>query len=204
MQRRLSRRKLLKAGLLGAVTVSIPVAAPARQWMFNLTDFGYPSVPARTLFFYNLHTGETLRTIYFEHGEYLTDALLEINRFFRDFRTNEVKAIDRRLLDLLWRIYAALDTTHPFNLISGYRSPATNEWLANHTEGVSHHSLHTYGMASDVNVQGCPLESLRAVALAMRGGGVGFYPRSGFVHIDCGRVRYWSPQLPPGNGLKHG
>ncbi len=191
MRHRLSRRRLLKAGLLGAVAVSIPGGWPATRWVFSDPDCGARSVPSRALFLYNPHTGETLKTLYFENGRYLPDALREIDRFFRDFRTNEVKAIDRRLLDLLWRIYSALDTTQPFNLISGYRSPATNEWLANHTEGVSLHSLHTYGMASDVNVPGRSLESLRAVALAMRGGGVGFYPRSQFVHIDCGRVRYW-------------
>jgi uncharacterized protein YcbK (DUF882 family) len=145
----------------------------------------------RELSFHNVHTGERLKTTYFENGKYVPSALLEVNHFFRDFRTNEVRAIDPRLLDLLFRIHGALDTSEPFNLISGYRSPATNAWLANQSEGVSHHSLHMYGMASDVNVQGRSLVLLQMTALAIRGGGVGFYPRSDFVHVDTGRVRRW-------------
>jgi uncharacterized protein YcbK (DUF882 family) len=136
-------------------------------------------------------TGETLKTVYFDGGEYVPGALLEVNYFFRDFRANQLKAIDPRLLDLLHRINHALDTSRPFNLISGYRSPATNAWLASQSEGVARHSLHMDGMASDINVQGRSLALVQMVALAMRGGGVGYYPRSDFVHVDTGRVRRW-------------
>jgi uncharacterized protein YcbK (DUF882 family) len=164
-QANLPRRKLLKAGLLGTAT--------------------------RALSFYNVHTAEALKTVYFDQGEYVPGALAEVNYFFRDFRSNQVKTIDPRLLDLLHRIHLALDTSQPFNLISGYRSAATNAWLASLSEGVARHSLHMYGMASDINVQGRSLALVQIVAMTMRGGGVGYYPRSDFVHVDSGRIRHW-------------
>ena len=186
-----NRRKVLKAGLLGAATAVVPVGVNAAQWAVEPANFILRPATTRGLSFYNVHTGETLKTVYFDRGEYVPGALLEVNYFFRDFRANEVMAIDPRLLDLLYRIHCALDTSQQFNLISGYRSPATNAWLASKSEGVAHRSLHMYGMASDVNVQGRSLVLLQAVALAMRGGGVGYYPRSNFVHVDIGRMRRW-------------
>jgi uncharacterized protein YcbK (DUF882 family) len=185
-----SRRVLCKTGLLGAATALFPVAAHA-GWLGRPFNLMVQSTQTRSLSFYNVHTGETLSTVYFESGVYVPGALREVNYFFRDFRANEVKAIDPRLLDLLARIHQALDTSQPFNLISGYRSPATNAWLASQSEGVAHHSLHMYGMASDINVQGRSLALLQTIAMAMRGGGVGYYPRSDFVHVDTGRVRRW-------------
>lgn len=188
---KLNRRKLLKAGLLGAATALVPIGVDAAQWAVEPANFILQPATTRTLSFYNVHTGETLKAVYFDRGEYVPGALLEVNYFFRDFRANQVKAIDPRLLDLLHRIHYALDTSQPFNLISGYRSPATNAWLAGQSEGVARHSLHMYGMASDINVQGRSLALLQIVALALRGGGVGYYPRSDFVHVDIGRVRRW-------------
>jgi uncharacterized protein YcbK (DUF882 family) len=185
------RRTLLKAGLLGAAAAMSPIGAGAAQWVLEPADSILRPAASRELSFYNVHTGETLRTIYFDQGQYVPGALLEVNHFFRDFRTNQVKAIDARLLDLLHRINHALDTAQPFNLISGYRSPATNAWLASQSEGVARHSLHMEGMAADVNVPGRSLPLLQTVALAIRGGGVGYYPRSNFVHVDTGRVRRW-------------
>jgi len=186
-----TRRKLLKAGLLGAATIIVPIGAGAAQWAVEPANVILQPKANRALSFYNVHTGETLRIVYFEQGEYVPGALLEVNYFFRDFRANEIKSIDPRLLDLLQRINRALDTSLPFNLISGYRSPVTNAWLASQSEGVARHSLHMHGMASDINVQGRSLALLQTVALAMRGGGVGYYPRSDFVHVDTGRVRRW-------------
>jgi uncharacterized protein YcbK (DUF882 family) len=181
---------VLKAGLLGAAAAIVPFGADAAQWVVEPANL-IMRPATRSLSFYNIHTGEILNTVYCEKGEYLPDALQRVNYFFRDFRSNEVKAIDPRLLDLLHRIHLALDTSQPFNLISGYRSPATNALLASQSEGVSHHSLHMQGMASDINLQGRSLELLQTVALAMRGGGVGYYSRSDFVHVDTGRVRRW-------------
>jgi uncharacterized protein YcbK (DUF882 family) len=187
----LSRRKVLKAGLLGAATAAVPISAHAAQWAVQPANFIMRPAAPRALSFYNVHTGETLKTVYFDRGEYVPGALLEVNYFFRDFRANLIKPIDPSLLDLLHRINGALGTSQPFNLISGYRSPATNAWLASQSEGVARHSMHMYGMASDINVQGRSLALLHLVALAMRGGGVGYYPRSDFVHVDTGRVRRW-------------
>jgi uncharacterized protein YcbK (DUF882 family) len=188
---KLTRRKLLKAGLLGAATAAVAIGADAAQRVVEPAKFILRPAATRALSFYNVHTGESLKTVYFDRGEYVPGALLEVNYFFRDFRANQVKAIDPRLLDLLHRINHALDTSQPFNLISGYRSPATNAWLASQSEGVARHSLHMDGMASDINVQGRSLALVQMVALAMRCGGVGYYPHSDFVHVDTGRVRRW-------------
>ncbi len=201
----LTRRKLVKGSLRAAVCAMLPRAAAAAEWLRLASAPNDPEVngvdpsvrpsagdePPRALSFYNLHTGESLTTVYFENGEYVPGALREVNYFFRDFRNNEVKPIEPRLLDLLHRIHQALNTTAPFNLISGYRSPATNAWLASRSAGVSHHSMHMEGRAADINVQGRDLTLVESVALAMRGGGVGYYPRSDFVHVDTGRVRRW-------------
>ena len=187
----LSRRKVLKAAMLGAATAAVPLAAHAAQLAAAPANFMMQPAANRALSFYNLHTGEALKTVYFDRGEYVPGALREINYFFRDFRANLIKPIDPRLLDLLHHINRALDTSQPFNLISGYRSPATNAWLANQSEGVARHSMHMYGMAADINVPGRSLVLLQIVALATHGGGVGYYPRSNFVHVDTGRVRCW-------------
>jgi uncharacterized protein YcbK (DUF882 family) len=102
-----------------------------------------------------------------------------------------VAAIDVRLLDLLHRVQAAVGSTRPFDVISGYRSPASNRMLAESTAGVARRSLHMEGKAIDVRLPGLPLAELRRAGLTLQGGGVGYYPDSGFVHLDVGRVRAW-------------
>lgn len=146
---------------------------------------------ARRLSFDNLHTGERLSAVYWEDGAYLPDATRQINWVLRDFRANEVRPIDPRLLDLLYTLTAMVPAGAPYEVISGYRSPATNAMLAVKSDGVATHSLHTQGMAIDIRVPGILLAQLRDRARGLRGGGVGYYPRSDFVHIDVGRVRYW-------------
>src|SRR5690348_10179934 len=113
MRDKFSRRQLLKAGLFGAVAASIPIGPAAAQSVSEHTSFITGPGTARELSFHNVHTGERLRTTYFENGNYVPNALLEVNHFFRDFRTNEVRAIDPKLLDLLFRIRGALDTSEP-------------------------------------------------------------------------------------------
>lgn len=145
----------------------------------------------RSLAFHNLHTGENLDLVYWSDGTYHPDALHQINHVLRDFRSGDVHAIDPRLLDVLVSVNRGLDSEKPLQVISGYRSPATNALLRSESEGVAKSSLHMQGQAIDVRVPGRALSSLRRVAMSLRAGGVGYYPRSDFVHIDVGRVRYW-------------
>jgi uncharacterized protein YcbK (DUF882 family) len=148
----------------------------------------------RALSFYNTHTGETLKTVYCCGSTYEPQALAEINHILRDVRVNEVKAIDVRLLDLLHDLAGTLETAQPFNIISGYRSPATNAMLrarGGTTSGVASHSLHMDGKAIDIRVPGIDLAHLHRAAVSLKRGGVGCYPQPNFVHVDVGRVRYW-------------
>lgn len=146
---------------------------------------------ARRLSFENLHTGESVAVAYWSDGAYLAESVRRIDHVLRDHRTGDVHPIDPRLLDLLHRLRARLDTAAPFQIISGYRSPATNATLADASGGVARNSLHTRGLAVDIRVPGRPLRAVRDAALVLQGGGVGFYPRSDFVHVDVGRVRAW-------------
>ncbi len=150
------------------------------------------TAPERTLSFANLHTGESLKVAYWAEGEYIPKSLSEINFLLRDFRNGEVKEIDVGLLNLLHRITQRLGTSKPIELISGYRSPATNMMLHARSNGVAKHSLHMEGMAADIRIPGHDLRELHTVALAMRGGGVGYYAQSDFVHVDVGRLRSWT------------
>ncbi|HLX38861.1 MAG TPA: YcbK family protein [Candidatus Binataceae bacterium] len=179
----ISRRKLLKIGLIAAAPVLIPGAAMA----------AYHVIPkrSRSLSFYNLHTGESLKTTYFANGEYIPGALREIDFILRDWRQHEVKAMDPALLDLLVGIHHRLGTSQPFQIISGYRTAKTNALLRASSEGVAAHSLHIDGKAIDICVEGRSLANVRRAAISMFGGGVGYYPRTGFVHVDTGRLRYW-------------
>ena len=145
----------------------------------------------RTLQFHNLHTGEGFNGAYWANGNYMPDALAEIRTVLRDFRTGDEHEIDRRLLDLLTVLHSRLETTEPFEVISGYRSPKTNAMLRELSGGVAAHSLHMEGMAIDIRVPGRSLPNLRDGALSLGQGGVGYYPASDFVHVDVGRVRRW-------------
>lgn len=173
------------------MAVSTAVIVP----VLNKFAFAEPSALAglqeRSLSFHNLHTNESLKTVYWQGGEYVDSSLGEINRLLRDHRTNEKHPMDRRLLDLLCELRLKLDTTEPLQIISGYRSPATNAMLHSQSEGVAPHSLHMDGMATDIRIRGRALALLRKTALSMNAGGVGYYPSSDFVHVDVGRVRSW-------------
>jgi len=206
---KIERRRFLKMGVAATATLLIPGAALADDWIRIEPEVPRPRarlrpirmvVPrtgdnrgasARELAFYNVHTGESLKTVYYEDGHYVPGALHEVNYFFRDFRANEIKPIDTQLLDVLYDIRGELGTNRPFNLVSGYRSAATNAWLASFSEGVARHSMHVEGKASDVHVPGVQLADLQRAALMLGAGGVGYYPRAGFVHVDTGRVRRW-------------
>ncbi|MBW2146394.1 MAG: DUF882 domain-containing protein [Deltaproteobacteria bacterium] len=147
--------------------------------------------PERSLSFYNTHTGDRLKVVYWIRGQYSTEALEEINHILRDHRTGEIKPIDTSLIDLLCAIHLKLEARAPFYIISGYRSPATNAFLCKRNNGVARKSLHMKGKAADIRLPGCDLSLLRRVAMGLRAGGVGYYRRSNFVHVDVGRLRYW-------------
>ena len=164
--------------------------AATLAWTPPLTAEEAPTEP-RALAFRNLHTGEEVDVVYRADGQVDHCALREIDWVLRDFRTGEARPMDQRLLDLLWRLRVTLDTTAPYEVISGYRSPATNAMLARESRGVSRVSLHMKAMAIDVRLPDRPLMALRDAALGLRRGGVGYYPASDFVHVDVGRVRWW-------------
>lgn len=143
------------------------------------------------LSFLNRHTGESLELPYRTATGYFPENLAAIDYLLRDLRTGEVHPIDPQLLDFVYALRERLDTSEPFHVISGYRSPATNAALARLGRGVARNSLHVHGMAIDFRVPGRRLRDVRGAALALKGGGVGYYPKTGFVHLDVGRVRRW-------------
>jgi uncharacterized protein YcbK (DUF882 family) len=174
----IDRRKFLIAGLGVAGALIVPGASAL-------------AAPGRDLSFVNLHTGEKLGTTYWLGGRHVPSACHRIDALLRDYRTGEIAPISTHLLDLLHAIRTRLGTEAPFQVISGERSPKTNARLASAGRGVARKSLHMRGMAIDIRVPDCSLKRLRAVAVDLKGGGVGYYPKSGFIHVDVGRVRYW-------------
>lgn len=145
----------------------------------------------RALSMRNLHTGEKITRTYWADGEYLAEPLSDIDHLLRDHRTEDVHPIDPQLLDLLYRLQVKIGSHRPFEIISGYRSPKTNSLLRGSGSGVAKKSLHMQGKAIDIRLPGHDLARLRKAALSLRGGGVGYYPKSNFLHVDTGRVRHW-------------
>lgn len=185
----LSRRRFLGVGAILTAAALAPSRARAAGSRANESRSA-----ERVLSFFNTHTGERLTTVYCCEGEYQADALKAIDYILRDFRADEVKPIDRNLLDLLHELGGTLETDRPFHIISGYRSPQTNAMLrarGGAGSGVASGSLHQVGKAIDIRIAGVRLEHLRAAARSLKLGGVGYYPASNFVHVDTGRVRYW-------------
>lgn len=145
----------------------------------------------RALNFYHTHTGEQLKVIYWEDGRYLATALEEINHFLRDFRTGDAATMDPELLDILHQVYQRTGSEGHFEVISAYRSAKTNEMLRARSGGVAKKSQHLEGRAIDVRLTDVPISEMRAVAYDLGLGGVGFYHKSNFVHLDTGRFRTW-------------
>ncbi|MEE9494268.1 MAG: DUF882 domain-containing protein [Gammaproteobacteria bacterium] len=179
-----SRRRFLRSatGLL-LTAGTLPTLARARTSIGAEKD--------RILQFHNLHTGEKIRATIWAEGEYQMDELQQINTVLRDFRTGDVHPIDRELLEMLCSLQEKVQIAGPFNVISGYRSPATNEKLRTKSSGVAKKSFHMQGRAIDINLPGCDLSSLCDAAVSLQKGGVGYYPKSNFIHVDTGRVRRW-------------
>lgn len=149
----------------------------------------------KRLSFFHTHTSETLETAYCCGGRYQPEALAEVDHFLRDFRFNEEHPIDPKLLDLLFSLGVELQIADSYHVISGYRSPRTNSMLrarGGAQTGVAVRSLHMVGKAIDIRVPSVPLVEVHKAARSLTLGGVGFYPKSNFVHVDVGRVRNWS------------
>ncbi len=146
----------------------------------------------RTVALDNLHTGESMEAVYWADGDYIPDVLDAVNIQLRDFRSGDVHPIDPRLLDLLDAVNTLTGTQSKFQVISGYRSAATNAMLRERSEEVAKKSFHIQGMAIDVRLPDVDLYRLHEAGLSLGRGGVGFYPDSNFVHLDVGPVRTWS------------
>lgn len=176
----MNRRQFFRAGAALAAALAIPADVLAAR-----------ATESRVLSFYNYHTGERLSACYFSQGRYDSSALAEINELLRDHHNGEVSDIDRELLDLLWELGSQVGTSEPFHVVSGYRSPETNRMLRARSRGVAKNSYHIQGKAVDIYLPNRRLSELRDQALRMRRGGVGYYPRLHFVHVDVGPVRSW-------------
>lgn len=179
----LSRRALIRGAVAGgaALMMPFPAFAASEEWRLALR---------------NVHTNESVDAVFVRSGRLVPEGLAELNHGLRDWRTGEMFHMDPQLLSLLVQLREKLDVSgsRKIDLISGYRSPKTNAALrargGEHT-GVANQSQHMLGKASDIMIPGVSLERLRGAAMALGGGGVGYYPRDGFVHVDTGRVRYW-------------
>lgn len=147
----------------------------------------------RLLMMTNPHTGEKLRTIYWTPNEgYIRESLASVSHFMRDFRRNQVKAIDPALLDIIHAISLNIGTHRHFEVMSGYRSPKTNRMLARRSKNVAKKSYHMRAKAMDFQVKSISSRNLRRIALALKAGGVGYYPGARYIHVDTGSVRTWT------------
>lgn len=177
----LTRRRLLRS-----VVVAAPALIAARY-----SEPVMAAAESRTIALFNTHTGESLEVTYFAAGGYQDEALRRLNTFLRDHRTGDVGVMDPALFDYLTDVAQAAGADPSFEVISGYRSPASNEMLRAQGSGVARNSLHLQGKAIDVRLKGVGSDRLSEVALDLARGGVGYYARSDFVHLDIGRVRSW-------------
>jgi uncharacterized protein YcbK (DUF882 family) len=171
-------RKYWNTLLIVALAI-VPVAATVSK-----TD-------ERQLSFYHTHTSESLTVTYYRDGEYVPSALADLNHFLRDFRTDDAVNMDPAVFDILYDIQIASGSVGTYQIISAYRSPATNEMLRGNSNGVARNSQHLLGRAIDVRLTDLDTAELRDVALSLQRGGVGYYSKSDFVHVDTGRVRQW-------------
>ncbi|MDW3221449.1 MAG: DUF882 domain-containing protein [Paracoccaceae bacterium] len=179
----MSRRALLSAFAATAVTAA-PTFANAAGFLRGGGDI-------RRVRMYSGRTGERIDMIYWIEGKYVREAVKEINHFMRDWRTDGIKSMDLRTIDIMSAAHNLLDASEPYMLLSGYRSPQTNAMLRSRSRGVAKNSLHVKGQAADLRLSSRSVSQIANAARACKGGGVGKYSRSNFVHMDCGVVRTW-------------
>lgn len=180
---KMTRRNVLRA--FAATTVAAaPVCANAFGFLRGAGDI-------RSLKMHNGRTGESLNMTYWIDGDYIAPALDEINFFMRDWRTDGVRDIDTRTVDIMAAAHRVMEATEPYLLLSGYRSPETNALLRSRSSGVARNSLHMQGQAADLRLSSRSVSQMARAATAFNAGGVGRYSGSNFVHMDCGPVRSW-------------
>ncbi len=180
----ISRRALLRVFAATVVTAA-PTYSKAFGFLKGAGDI-------RRVKMVSPRTGESVDAIYWIDGEYIPEVLKDMNHFMRDWRTDDVYAMDPRNLDIIAATHRLLDVQEPYSLLSGFRSAATNAMLRKHSRGVARNSLHMKGMAADLRLSSRSVSQIRAAAESCSAGGVGHYNRSNFVHMDCGPVRTWA------------
>jgi uncharacterized protein YcbK (DUF882 family) len=185
----LNRRDLIKLGLIATGLCLIPGKGIASLEELLPEEF---RVDERKLCVYNLHTKENIEAVYWKDGNYIQEVLEDFNYIFRDHYTGSVRRIDRHLLDVLFAIQQKLQFHEPFHLISGYRTVRTNMLLRKENKYAAIKSYHIFGKAADIRVPGVSLKVLRRAAYELKAGGVGYYPKDRFMHIDTGKVRFWN------------
>ena len=177
-----------RRGLLGAFAATALIAAPTYSNAFGLLR-GAGDI--RRIKMYSGRTGESIDTIYWVEGNYIKEALAEINHFMRDWRTGSATNIDARTVDIMAASHRLMNVSEPYMMLSGYRSPQTNAMLRSKSGGVAKNSLHMRGQAADLRLKSRSIGQMAKAASACASGGVGKYSRSNFVHMDCGPVRTW-------------
>jgi uncharacterized protein YcbK (DUF882 family) len=182
-EQHMSRRRFLSLGAFATTLSLCPRLSVAHSRR--------PAFPEKSLAIVNTNTGEKLKRVYWFRGAYLSDALRDINRIFRDHHAGEIRSIDPQLLDLLYAISKQVGATEPLHIVSGYRSAITNATLRLQNAGVAEHSLHIQGKAADIYIPGRSNAIVRQAAMSLRKGGVGYYPDARFIHVDTGPVRFW-------------
>lgn len=183
-----SSSTVTRRALLCAFAATTVVAAPTFS---HAAGFLRGAGDIRRLRMTSPRTGEKIDTIYWIEGEYIKDAVREINLFMRDWRTNDVHNIDIRTIDIMSAAHNLMDVEEPYLLLSGYRSPKTNAMLRARSSGVAKNSRHLRGQAADLRLSSRSVSQMYRAAVSCRGGGVGRYSGSNFVHMDCGPVRSW-------------
>ncbi|MDP5216160.1 MULTISPECIES: YcbK family protein [Ruegeria] len=179
---------LTRRALLGAFAASAVAAAPTYS---QAAGFLRGGGDIRRIRMYSGRTGERIDMIYWIDGDYIKDAVKEVNHFMRDWRTDQVKSMDLRTVDIMAAAHNLMDVSEPYMLLSGYRSPQTNAMLRSRSRGVAKNSLHMKGQAADLRLSSRSVGQIARAAQSCRAGGVGRYSRSNFVHMDCGDVRNW-------------
>jgi uncharacterized protein YcbK (DUF882 family) len=177
-----------RRGVLCAFAATAVMAAPTYSNAFGILR-GAGDI--RRVRLHSGRTGESIDTIYWIEGDYIPEALAEINYFMRDWRTDSTVNIDTRAIDIVAASHNLLDADTPFLMLSGYRSPSTNAMLRSRSRSVARNSLHMKGQAADLRLNGRSVGQISKAAISCSAGGVGKYSRSNFVHMDCGPIRIW-------------